>query len=175
MGTNTMILMMKRAALVVIALLTLGGVAAPAFAQESEISPEHLALARKYVELTDRSGIYEVALVQTAVQTMQQIIQQNPEIVQQTDEAITKTLEEFKGKKGDLLDQFARIYALQFSMDELQQIVTFYESPVGLKLSAANATNNQSLQDVMKVFQVNLNQEFFAKVRAELKAKGFDV
>ena len=174
MSSNTMILMMKRAALVVIALLTLG-VAAPSFAQESEISPEHLGLARKYVELTDRSGIYEVSLVQTAVQTMAQIVQQNPELVQATDDAISKTLEEYKGRKGDLLDQFARIYALQFTMDELQQIVAFYESPVGVKLATANATNNQSLQDVMKVFQVNLNQEFFAKVRAEMKAKGFDV
>lgn len=175
MGNNTMIFQMKRAALVVIALLTLGGIAAPSFAQESEISPEHLALARKYVELTDKSGIYEVALVQTAVQTMQQIVQQNPEIVQQTDEAITKTLEEYKGQKNNLLDRFARIYALQFSMDELQQIVAFYESPVGVKLATANATNNQSMQDVMKVFQVELNQDFLRKVRAELKAKGFDV
>ena len=175
MSINTMNLMMKRAALVVIALLTLGTFSAPSIAQESEISPEHLALARKYVEATDRSGVYEVALVQTAVQTMQQIIQQNPNLVQQTDEAISKTLEEFKGKKGDLLDQFARLYALQLSTEELQTIVAFYESPVGLKLATVNAANNQSMQDVMKVFQVNLNQEFFAKVRAELKAKGFNV
>jgi hypothetical protein len=170
-----MILMMKRAALVLIALLTLGTYAAPSIAQQSEISPEHLALARKYVELTDRSGVYEVALVQTAVQTMQQIVQQNPNLVQPTDEAITKTLEEFKGKKGDLLDQFARVYALQFSMEELQEIVVFYESPVGVKLATVNASNNDSLQDVMQVFQITLNQEFFAKVRAELKAKGFNV
>ena len=49
--------------------------AAPAMAQE--VPPEQLALARKYVELTDRSAIYEVTLVETGVQTMRQIIQQN--------------------------------------------------------------------------------------------------
>lgn len=168
-------LMMKRAALVVTALLTLGTFAAPSIAQESEISPEHLALARKYVDLTDKSGIYEVALVQTAVQTMQQIVTQNPNLVNDTNDAITLTLEEYKGKKGDLLDRFARVYAGQFSMEELQQIVTFYESPVGIKLATANATNNETMQNVMKVFQINLNQEFFAKVRAALKAKGFNV
>jgi len=167
--------LMKRAALILIALLTLGGAVLPSSAQESEISPEHLALARKYVDLTDTSGIYQVALVQTAVKTMQQIVQQNPTLTQQVDDAITKTLDEYKDKKGDLLDQFARIYALQFSVDELQQIVAFYESPVGVKLATANATNNESMQKVMQVFQVNLNQEFFSKVRAELKAKGFNV
>ena len=134
MSNNTMIPMMKRAALVVIALLTLGSLAAPVAAQESEIAPEHLALARKYVELTDKGGVYEVALVQTAVQTMQQIVQQNPDLVQPTDEAISKTLEEFRGKKGDLLDQFARIYALQFSMDECSRSWRS-ESPVGEKLA----------------------------------------
>ena len=60
-------------------------------------------------------------------------------------------------------------------MEELQEIVVFYESPVGVKLATVNASNNDSLQDVMQVFQITLNQEFFAKVRAELKAKGFNV
>lgn len=147
--------------------------AVPAAAQE--LAPEHLAMARKYVELTDKSGIYEVSLVKTAVDTMRTIVSQNPEITKPVDEAITKTLGEYKGKKGDLLDQFARVYALNFTIEELQEIVRFYESPVGSKLATANATLNESLQTVMQVFETNLKTEFFAKVRAQLKAGGFDV
>lgn len=169
-----MIYLMKRAVLLAAALLSLA-LAGPALAQQTELAPEHLALARKYVDLTDKSSIYEVALVETAVDTMKTIVAQNPEIVQPVDDAITKTLEFYKGRKGDLLDQFARVYALTFTVDELKEIVAFYESPVGNKLATANATLNQSLQDVMKVFQINLKQEFFAKVRAELKAAGYNV
>ncbi|HHY51331.1 MAG TPA: DUF2059 domain-containing protein [Alphaproteobacteria bacterium] len=171
---NTMIYLMKRAVLLAAALLSLS-IVGPAVAQQTELAPEHLALARKYVDLTDKSSIYEVALVETAVETMKTIVAQNPEIVQPVDDAITKTLEFYKGKKGDLLDQFARVYALNFTVDELKEIVAFYESPVGNKLATANATLNQSLQDVMKVFQINLKQEFFAKVRAELKAAGYNL
>jgi len=165
----------KPASLLMAALLSLAGllVALPAGAQE--LAPEHLAVARKYVELTDKSGIYEVSLVKTAVDTMRTLISQNPEISKPVDDAITKTLDEYKGKKGDLLDQFARVYALTFTIDELQEIVKFYESPVGAKLATANATLNQSLQSVMQVFETNLKAEFFAKVRAELKAGGYDV
>jgi uncharacterized protein len=172
-----MISMMKRAPLLFALLLSLalGVVATPAGAQESELAPEHLALARQYVDLTDKSGIYEVALVETAVRTMRTIVSQNPEIVQPVDDAITKTLAFYKEKKGDLMDQFARVYAMNFTSEELEQIVAFYESPVGAKLATANATINQSLQDVMQVYQINLGQEFFAKVRAELKAAGYDV
>jgi hypothetical protein len=161
----------KPASLVMALLLLLAAV--PAGAQE--LAPEHLAVARKYVELTDKSGIYEVSLVKTAVDTMRTIISQNPDLTKPVDDAITKTLEEYKGKKSDLLDQFARVYALNFTVEELQQIVAFYESPVGAKLATANATLNQSLQTVMQVFETNLKSEFFAKVRAELKAAGFNI
>ena len=68
----------------------------------------------------------------------------------------------------------ARVYALTFSQDELQQIVDFYGSPVGQKLSKGNSEINSTMQRIMNVFSVNLNTEFFAKVRSELKAKGID-
>jgi len=165
----------KRASLLIVAFLSLAMAFAALPANAQEVAPEHLAMARKYIELTDKSGIYEVALVKTAVNTMRTIIKQNPEISQPVDDAITKTLEAYKGKKGDLLDQFARVYALNFTIEELQAIVAFYETPVGAKLATANATLNQSLQTVMQVFETNLQSEFFAKVRAELKAGGFDV
>lgn len=165
----------KRASLLIVAFLSLATTFAALPANAQELAPEHLAMARKYIELTDKSGIYEVALVKTAVDTMRTIITQNPEITKPVDDAITKTLEEYKGKKGDLLDQFARVYALNFTIEELQEIVAFYETPVGAKLATANATLNESLQTVMRVFETNLKTEFFAKVRAELKAGGFDV
>jgi hypothetical protein len=173
MGTNTMFFLLKRAFLVVAALAIFA--AAPVVAQETEIAPEHLALARKYVDLTDRASIYEITLVETAVETMRTILGTNPDIAEPLNTAIEKTLELYKGDKSQLMDQFARVYALNFTVDELTQIVAFYESPVGTKLATANSALNGSLQTVMRVFQVNLKTEFFAKVRAELKAAGVNV
>ena len=165
----------KRLSLLTAALLafTLSAPVLPVAAQE--ISPEHLAIARKYVDLTDKSGVFASMLLSTAVDTMKTIVSLNPELVEQTDKAITKTLDSYRGKNGDLLDQFARIYALNFTPEELQQIVDFYGSPVGQKLATANATLNESIQSVVGVFDANLRREFYAKVRAELKAAGFDV
>jgi uncharacterized protein len=173
MGARTMIELIKRAALIVVATLALA--VAPAVAQESELAPEHLALARKYVDLTDKSDIYAVSLVETAVRTMQTILKTNPDIVEPVDAAITKTLGSYKERRSELMDEFARVYALNFTMEELQEIVTFYETPVGQKLATANASLNDSLQRVVRVFQTNLGTEFFAAVRAELKANGYDV
>ena len=178
MGTNTMISLSKHAALIVVALLGLMLAAPAASAQDqTEIAPEHLALARRYVELTDKSNVYEVALVETAVRTMETIIRTDPNntgIIDATDTAISTTLTAWKERKGELFDQFARNYALVFSVEELQEIVSFYESPVGQKLASANASINESQQMVMQVFQANLRTEFLAQVRAELKKAGYN-
>jgi hypothetical protein len=173
MGPMTMIELIKRAAMILAATLTLA--VAPAMSQQTELAPEHLALARKYVDLTDKADIYAVSLVETAVRTMSTILRTNPDIHDPVNAAIEKTLTVYKDRKGELLDQFARVYALNFSMEELQEIVTFYETPVGQKLATANSTLNESLQSVMNVFRENLGREFFAAVRAELKTNGYDV
>lgn len=171
MGNSTMTgVMMRCKAIVAVALsASLLAFAAPAMAQE--VAPEQLALARKYIDLTDRAAIYETTLVQAGIDTMRQIVQQNPELVDKTDAAVSKVLEEYKGHKGELLDQFARVYALRFTQEELQDIVTFYESPTGQKLAQANSEINTDLQRVMQVFSGNLKREFFAKVRAELRSQ----
>lgn len=175
MDKTVMKFLRKRLSLLIVAILaiSIGASTMPAAAQE--IAPEHLTLAREYIDLTDKANVYEAMLITTAVNAMKTIISQNPELVEQTDSAITKTLDFYREKKGDLLDQFARIYALTFSQDELRVIVDFYKSDIGQKLATANATINDRVQTVVGVFNSNLQREFYAKVRAELKAAGFDV
>lgn len=175
MGNLTMTGMMTRAKALVAVVLgaALLAVAAPAMAQE--VPPEQLALARKYIELTDNAGVYEITLVDIGMGTLTELTTQNPELAKEVDLAIGKVLETYQGRKGELIDQFARVYASLFTVEELQQIVAFYESPTGQKLAQANTEVNQDLQAVLQVFTNNTRSEFFAKVRAELRAQGFEV
>ncbi len=149
------------------------GFSAPASAQE--VAPEIQTLARKYIDLTDRGAIFEVTIVETGIETMRQIVQQNPEIMDQVNEAIGVVVQDYNGRKGELLDQFARVYAVRFTLEELREIVAFYESPTGQKLAQANSDINADLQRVMQVYTNNLKREFFAKVRAELRTKGVEI
>lgn len=183
MGHTPMTFSFKRASIVLAAMLSLSvsaGLAVPVFAQDTpaaqpqEVSPEALALARKYIDLTDHGGIYETAIVRAGINTYQQLLPQNPTIAEPLNAAIETVIATYKDKKGELFDQMARLYAVNFTTEELQQIVTFYDTPTGQKLSKANATLNPSLQRIMNLFSVNLAKEFFAKVRAELKSKGID-
>jgi hypothetical protein len=171
-GNGTMSGMIKRVGALVAVVLSVGMMALSVPAMAQEVPPEQLALARKYVDLTDRAAVFETTMVEIAIGTMRQIVQQNPEISEQANTAIGKILEEYKGRKSELLDQFARVYAVRFTVEELTQIVAFYESPTGQKLASANLEVNSDMQKVMQVFTNNVRPEFFAKVRAELRAQG---
>lgn len=149
------------------------GSLSPSVAQE--LSPDHLALARSYVEITDGGHIYETTLIQTGIATMRTLLSQNPTISEPVSEVIGDVIKAYAEEKDELFDQFARIYALRFTIDELKQAVAFYESDVGRKLTASGQQINAELQAVMQVYQSNLNIEFFAKVRAELREKGIEV
>jgi len=164
---------LRRAAAVVATALALALPVVPAMAQE--LAPEHLALARQYVDLTDTGAVFESSLVTTGIGSMRTLLAQNPGMTDAVNTAIEKVLTTYRDRKGELMDQFARVYASRFSIEELREIVAFYSSKTGTKLAQANLQVNNELQAVMQVFEANMRPEFFAKVRAELRAVGIDM
>lgn len=159
------------AALVALAMVV--GVQFPANSQE--ISPDTLSLARQYVDLTDNAQIFETNLIRTGIETMRTVVSQNPEMAEDVSAAIGVVIEAYSTRKDELFDQFARVYALRFTDDELREIVVFYQTDVGRKLATSNSIINTELSTVMQIYQANLNIEFFAQVRAELREKGIEL
>lgn len=163
----------RAAALGLIAALALAAPLPPAVAQE--LAPDHLALARRYIDATDRAAIYEVTVVQMGIDVLQTLGPQNPNLVDEITAAIGVVVQSYRDDKDTLLNQFARIYALRFSAEEMEEIVDFYESPTGQRLAASNAAINSDLQRVLGVFTNNLRREFLAAVRAELRAQDINL
>lgn len=149
------------------------GAAAPAMSQE--IPPEQLALARKYVDLTNRANMFEAILAPTVVRLSKLLIQQNPDLSKQIDETILRVFEPYRTANNDLFNQYARIYATEFTVDELNQMVAFYESPVGQKLTSKSLEFNTGIRAATEVYLKNFGQELMSKVRADLKSQGFNV
>lgn len=165
----------KWASLLLVAItLALSGLAmAPATAQE--IPPEQLDLGRKYVQLVGYEGIYQLTLAKQAAETFKTLSPQNPKLEKEINEAIKAVLDGYRDKGGDLLDQYARLFATTFTAAELQEMVNFYSSPTGQKLAHSSADLNEGMRAILGVYTNTLGPEFFAKVRAELKAKGYDL
>ncbi|MEQ1769801.1 MAG: DUF2059 domain-containing protein [Devosia sp.] len=147
----------------------------PGLAMAQEIPPEQMELGRKYVKLVGYEGIYQLTLVRQAQDTFKTLAPQNAALEKEIADAIKKVLDGYKGKDADLLDQYARLFATTFTPDELTQLVAFYETPVGQKLAKSGTDINNGMRAILGVYTNNLRTEFFAKVRAELKAGGHDL
>ena len=160
-----------QALLVAIALF---GMAAGAV-RAQEISPEQLELAQQYLDITQRNDAYKVALLQVGRQTMRTIVEQNPDVAEKIAAVIEKTLLEYDENSKDLLLQFARVVAQRFTADELREIVAFYKTDTGKKLSDNNFAITRDLAAVLQIYQTNLQVEFYAKVKATLKEQGVDI
>lgn len=145
----------------------------PAQAQ-LEISPEHLSKAREYVDMTDSAQIYERALIQMGLRVMRLMIQQDPALRDPLAAALDTVYQGYLADRDPLYNQFARIYAIRFSIEELQEIIDFYNGDVGQKLLAQNPTINEDMQTVMQVWSRNTANEFLSRVRAELRNEGYN-
>ena len=64
---------------------------------------------------------------------------------------------------------------MTYTTEELQQIVAFYETPVGQKLAINAMSVNQDVGKVMQIYTSNFGTEFVREVRAALKAAGYNV
>lgn len=146
---------------------------APAQAQQ-EISPEHLAKAREYVDMTDSANLYERTLVEMGLRVMRLMVQQDPTLRDPLIAALQTVYDEYLANRDPLYNQFARIYAIRFSTEELQQIIDFYNTEVGQKLLDQNQGINEDLQTVLTVWSRNTGNEFLSRVQAELAELGYD-
>jgi len=88
MGNKTMTSLSRRAAVFFAAILSIAVLSLSLPVAAQELAPEHLALARKYVDLTDKQSVYETTVVQTAIDTTRQILKMNPQIADKLNAAV---------------------------------------------------------------------------------------
>jgi hypothetical protein len=158
-----------------IAAVVLASFATPQMTIAQEISPEHLELAKKYVTMTDTGQVFQRTILKTAQESVDHLVQQNPEIGESIVISAREVATNYLEGSNLVHDNFARIYAAHYTMEELKEIIAFYESEVGQKILASNISINQSLQTSANIFEQNLAAEFAAKLRTNLKDKGFDL
>jgi hypothetical protein len=161
------------AALALSLLVALGAASLPAGAQE--LSPDHLALARKYIDLSYKITTFEQSLVQTGIDVSDAILKQDPSLEKQSNEAIGNAIAFFAKQKEEVLNQFARVYALRFTMDELKELNTFYETETGQKLAGLQPIIDGQIVQLYELYQENMRKEFYSRVRADLRAQGADL
>ena len=146
--------------------------AAPALKQAS---PAALAAAKEILAMKNASAMYAAAVPNIVDQTKVALIQSNLNYQKDLNEVALIVAKNLAGKEQEIGDGMARIYANEFSEQELKDLVTFYKSPLGQKLLASEPRAIQFSMSYMnqwgQVFAQTVNEQF----RAEMKKRGKDL
>ena len=102
-------------------------------------------------------------------------LQQNPALAKDLNEIATKLRADLQPRFSELANEVARLYAINFSEQELKDILAFYQSPTGKKLLTAQPQVVDASMNFAQTWANNLSDEVVAKMRDELKKRGHNL
>src|SRR5436309_3435743 len=157
--------------------LALAGV--PAEAQQpaplKPASPGANAAAREILAMKNAGAMYASAVPNIVQQTRDQLMQSNLNYQKDLNEVAVIVAQKLAGREKEIGEGMAKIYANEFTEQELKDLVAFYKSPLGQKLIS---TEPRAIQFSMsyinqwaQVFAETVNGEF----RAEMRKRGKEI
>jgi hypothetical protein len=154
--------------------LVLAGI--PAGAQQPKApSPAALAAAKEILALKNVSSMYTYAVPNVVAQTKDVLLQSNLNYQKDLNEVAVIVAQSLAGREKEIGDGFAKIYATEFSEQELKDLVTFYKSPLGQKLLSTEPKAIQGSITYMKQWADGFSQVVNAQFRAEMRKRGKEI
>ena len=150
------------------------GCAVPAVAQQQP-SANAIAMAKELLVAKGATAMFD-PLIPGMIETMKNnILPTNPGLFKDLNEVAAKLRTELAPRRGEIVDEIARLYALKFTEAEIKDILAFYKSPVGKKFAADEpAVIDQGLQRA-EAWSHKINEEVTKRFTEEMKKKGHNL
>jgi hypothetical protein len=116
--------------------LGLACAALPAQAQQPAKPPSAAAIAsaKEILTMKNVAAMYVSAVPSTVQHTMEILMQSNLNYQKDLQESAIIVAKNMAGREKEIGEEMAKIYATDFTEQELKDLVTFYKSPLGQKL-----------------------------------------
>ncbi len=160
-------------------LLQIAGVCAillaPAAALAQAPSPEAVAAARELVTVS-RAGDQFKAILPVLMQHLKPAIVQGREHVARDYDAIMPLLMETMSQRlSELTDAIAGIYALNFTVQEMNELSGFYRSALGQKLLERSPVITRQSMLIGQQFGARVVDELRGRIVDELRKRGHSI
>jgi hypothetical protein len=152
--------------------LVLALAAMPAGAQDKPASPAAIASAKEILAMKNASGMYAAAVPNLVEQTKEQLIQSNLNYQKDLNEVSVIIAQKMAGRESEIGEGMAKIYAGEFTEQELKDLVVFYKSPLGQKLLATEPKAIQMSVAFMNQWAQQFAQIVNGEFRAEMRKRG---
>jgi len=140
-----------------------------------DASPAALAAANEILAMKNASAMYAQAIPNIVAQTKDALLRENLNYQKDLNEVAVIVAQSMAGRQKEIGDGMAKIYANEFTEQELKDLVTFYKSPLGQKLLSTEPKAIQLSMAYMnkwaQVFAEAVNEQF----RIEMKKRGKDI
>jgi hypothetical protein len=147
----------------------------PGIASAQAPSPEALAAARELVVTSRASESAKLLLPSIMKLIKPAIVQGRPEVEKDFDALTPQLLESFEARVSELIDQIVVVYATNFTVAEMKDIITFYHGAVGQKLLAKGPTIAQQSMAAGQRLGAQIGRELQSRMIEELKKKGHNI
>jgi hypothetical protein len=140
-----------------------------------DASPAAIAAATELLTMKNASAMYAQAVPNVVAQTKDALLRENLMYQKDLNEVAVVVAQKLAGRQNEIGEGMAKIYANQFTEQELKDLVVFYKSPLGQKLLSTEPKAIQLSMAYMnkwgQVFAEAVNEQF----RIEMKKRGKDI
>jgi hypothetical protein len=162
--------------------LAAAGAACPAAAQNAappvaapQPSPGALLLAKQIVQVKNVKDVFQPIVRGVVQKTKDGFLQTNFMWSKDLNDSALTVEKEFQPRVAELVDATARIYATHFTEQELRELLTFYQSPLGQKVLAQEPKVLDESMNYADNWSDNLAVEAGNAMRVEMKKRGHDM
>jgi hypothetical protein len=147
----------------------------PAQAPAAQPSANSLLLAKQLVEIKGVRGVFVPLVAGVVDKTKDMFMQTNFMWANDLNAVAAIERTKYAPRVDELVDMTARLYATAFTEQELQTLLTFYQSPLGQKvLNVEPRVMDQAMANA-GAWGDNLSQEVIGSMRDEMKKRGHDM
>jgi len=155
--------------------LALAGAPAGAQTADKPASPAAVAAAKEILAMKNASAMYAQAVPNIVHQTKDRLLQSNLNYQKDLNEVEVIVAQKLAGRQNEIGDGMAKVYASQFTEQELKDLVTFYKSPLGQKLLTTEPKAIQMTMGYMNQWAQQFAEVVNGEFRAEMRKRGKEI
>jgi hypothetical protein len=138
-------------------------------------SPAAIVAAKEILVLKNASAMYASAVPNIVQRTKDSVIQNNLNYQKDLNEVAVIVAQTMAGREKEISEQMAKIYASDFTEQELKDLVAFYKSPLGQKLLAQEPKSIAASMNYMNQWAAAFAEEVNGQFRAEMRKRGKEI
>jgi hypothetical protein len=161
-----------RSLIAAVVLVGLGGMAQ---AQTAAPSAAAVATAKELIAVKGSAELFGPVLSGVVDRVKDTFMQMNPNLSKDLNDVAAQLKTELEPRRAALKEEIAKIYASQFTEQELKDALTFYKSPLGQKIVVTEPKVLEASMNYADQWASKLAEEVMKRMRAEMKKKGYDL